>query len=777
MNSRLDMILSRFLLFSLLGVGLLYLPVSAQMPETQEENTKEDSPGPLVLEEPPKPLEPVHPRTKQQQDLLEATALFATGRRYEQREQYAKALQFYKRALRFEPDSIVILNQIYPLALELKRTEEALRYALKVAQLDPSNHQLVRQVGYELINQGDWKQALSLFEKTVQSDEIDKESPTYVILRSQMGDLYFVNEQYGKAAESYAIVRDALDEPEKFKLPARFQRLLRGDTGRFHERMGVSYLKSGEPKKAIKAFQKARDEEPNTGRMAFRLAQVYFQTNRPDEALAEMEIYLQHAVQPEDTEPYELLKSIYTALNKQKDLIPRLEREATANAQNFPLQMYLAELYQDRQQTGKALAIYRKLIQVNPAGNEKAADYIQEAFLGLLEIQLQQKKFAPAIQMLGRSVQSDRSGQLMARVLQGLEDYFVTEATDHRLAEEDLELSDEEEEKIDSLRQETYQKLLGAGNRLKSNRPENLGYGVRLAAAFLSLELQDWDKAEEWFRFTLETKPENPLRLYQQWGLGLLLEDENERAVAVFEEILEKGLNDTNDPLIHYHLAGALEMAGHTDRAIEIAKEAVAMRGDLALLHQRVAWIYYHAQRWPDAIEAYKSITTSFPGTDAAKQARSILSSIEVIRKNFPEAERWLEEVLDEYPDDPSASNDLGYLLADQDKQLQRAFRLVKIAIRSEPDNAAYLDSYAWTLFRLGQFEEALEYQTKAVKLEGDDPDGVLLDHLGDIYQALDRKNEAVNYWKQSLKSLKDATIPDPEREQKLQQKIEANSE
>ena len=42
-------------------------------------------------------------------------------------------------------------------------------------------------------------------------------------------------------------------------------------------------------------------------------------------------------------------------------------------------------------------------------------------------------------------------------------------------------------------------------------------------------------------------------------------------------------------------------------------------------------------------------------------------------KDDLPEAEEWLEQVLDEFPDDAGALNDLGYLWADQNKHLERA--------------------------------------------------------------------------------------------------------
>ena len=73
-----------------------------------------------------------------------------------------------------------------------------------------------------------------------------------------------------------------------------------------------------------------------------------------------------------------------------------------------------------------------------------------------------------------------------------------------------------------------------------------------------------------------------------------------------------------------------------------------------------------------------------------------------------------------------------------------------RITIIAEPNNPTYLDTYAWILYKSGKNELALEYIEKAIQSEGDeDPD--ILEHCGDILYALDRKEEALVYWKKAL--------------------------
>ena len=117
---------------------------------------------------------------------------------------------------------------------------------------------------------------------------------------------------------------------------------------------------------------------------------------------------------------------------------------------------------------------------------------------------------------------------------------------------------------------------------------------------------------------------------------------------------------------------------------------------------------------------------------------------------DFQEAEKNLLRSLEIAPDFAEAQNYLGYSWADRGEKLDRAYDLLKKAVKTEPENPAFLDSLGWVLFKLNRPADALIQLRKAVDLSPQ-PDATLLDHLGDIYAALHRWDEARASWKQSL--------------------------
>jgi tetratricopeptide (TPR) repeat protein len=65
------------------------------------------------------------------------------------------------------------------------------------------------------------------------------------------------------------------------------------------------------------------------------------------------------------------------------------------------------------------------------------------------------------------------------------------------------------------------------------------------------------------------------------------------------------------------------------------------------------------------------------------------------------------------------------------------------------PENGAYIDSYGWVLFKMGESKKALEQLLRAHQYIDNDP--VILEHIGDVYEALDDTENALQYWDKAL--------------------------
>lgn len=100
-------------------------------------------------------------------------------------------------------------------------------------------------------------------------------------------------------------------------------------------------------------------------------------------------------------------------------------------------------------------------------------------------------------------------------------------------------------------------------------------------------------------------------------------------------------------------------------------------------------------------------------------------------------------------PHDHSAANYLGYMWTEQDHNLDSAKALIESALEQEPDNGAYLDSYGWVFYRLGDLDRARHFILKALDKIDDDP--IVHAHLGYILADSGDPQGAVKAFRRSI--------------------------
>jgi tetratricopeptide (TPR) repeat protein len=127
------------------------------------------------------------------------------------------------------------------------------------------------------------------------------------------------------------------------------------------------------------------------------------------------------------------------------------------------------------------------------------------------------------------------------------------------------------------------------------------------------------------------------------------------------------------------------------------------------------------------------------------------LATILERQKRVDEAADAFRGALRIRPRDATTANNLGYMWADAGINLDSAKVLIELALNKEPNNGAYLDSYAWVFYRLGDYERALHYMDLALKDDGIRDEPVIFEHLGDIHFKLKNYAEAESAYRRAL--------------------------
>jgi len=88
--------------------------------------------------------------------------------------------------------------------------------------------------------------------------------------------------------------------------------------------------------------------------------------------------------------------------------------------------------------------------------------------------------------------------------------------------------------------------------------------------------------------------------------------------------------------------------------------------------------------------------------------------------------------------------NGLAYLWLESGRRLEEAGPLIDRALKLDPENAAYLDTYGWLMFKKGQFGPAAEVLLKAEQASAK-PIAEISDHRAQALWELGRREEALD--------------------------------
>lgn len=719
------------------------VPALAQNPAAPKTAAKPPQPG-IDLDESPAPFVPKTPLTEAEQDKLEAATLYSTACSLQLKDETAKALRLFQRAHRADPQALPIVRAIAEACQKLARNAEFRRYAIKGAELGDDEPQLLWQAGDLLVQAGHTADAARMFDRARRALP-SKQNPPYIILSVEAGRMYVASGQAAAAADPFAEVMHAVDNPNEYRLNRELQAPFQGEAGvKIYTLFAEAFLAAGKADMAETAFGKAQAIIPDAARQLYQAARLAAARGQHAEAIKKYDEFFASRLDL-GPEAFDFYAQSLAALGRSTELISALEKLQSASPDQVSLKLFLARRFLADKQFGKA----RPLLESIPAD----AAGRSEALAALVDIYRAERAVEPLLAVLGELV-AERQGDPNALGSADLGSAGEL-SKDARLIEE----------------------TIAAARQQAERSPQQGPHGPLLAAALLAVDARQFDAANALFDAALARMPPRRGEIMLSWGVGMLAAEQFATAANVFRRAIDERVLPADNPTFHFYLARSLEYDNKTDEALALARQALEIAPSAPRLAALAPWILYHARKYEEAAAGYRELLEKLDDNhddevlrEELKIARLVLSNIAVHRKDLPQAEAWLEEALDEFPDDVGALNDLGYLWADQNKRLGRALAMLQKAVAAEPDNYAYRDSLGWALHRLGRHAEALAEIERAAA--DPKPDGVVLDHLGDVFAALGRLPAARDAWTRALAAF-DKT--DPEQAKLVRAKLDAS--
>ncbi|MDR7132111.1 tetratricopeptide (TPR) repeat protein [Algoriphagus sp. 4150] len=535
--------------------------------------------------------------------------------------------------------------------------------------------------------------------------------------------------------------------------------MLNGSQGSRYFIEGEKNLVLDEMEKAYFYFQKAMEFSPKEPAIHYKVAEVLVKTNQAEKAMP----YATKAAEldPENKYYSLMLAEIYTNLKQPLKAADILEKLTSDGENNQQYNLDLASIYLNSGELDKALTVL-----------DRAEDYygvMEPITLQKQRIYLNKNNLSQAITE-GEKLMEARPGN-PAYVMNLVEILYNNNRVDQAL---ELVLGEIKKYPNQPELQMAAHTLL----KDKGNIDESIHY---LYSAFASPDLDPEVKSktfisqlneiktqnQEILLDSLETlmnmsSPDNDM-IYAALGERKMREQKQAEGIEYFKKSLL--INPKNAKMLEQVILGSF---GENADFIELEKFTIL--GVDEFPQKPEFWFYdgvvKSAQKKDEEAVAslQKAIELNAGKNPQLDQvAYGALGSSLYNLGDKEEAFLNFDKALEINPNDEQVLNNYSYFLSLEKKNLEKAKTMSDKVVKRFPENGTFLDTHAWVLFQMEDYEGAKKFMDLALKHEAE-PSGVMLEHYGDILFHLGKENEAISYWKKAEGS--------PEASDKLSRKI-----
>ncbi len=494
-------------------------------------------------------------------------------------------------------------------------------------------------------------------------------------------------------------------------------------------------------------------------------------------------------IYPESAATLYEISQFYMALGQEEKGVDALKRAVQSDERNFWYKQTLAAYYQQKRDLPKAVAVYEDMARQFPSR--------LEPLISLVDLYGQAKSYAEEIKALDRLEELDGKSEQISMekfrcyLLMGNKDQAFSEI--ESLSKEypydmryqnilgDVYLDNGKTQEA----YDTYQRILKevpdyaptilslaqyykkTGNDslyhaqidtilVNDNVPSDTKMELMRNMIFVSEQTtRDSTEIVSLFRRILE-RPQQNADLAMLCAQYLITKKMDKEAVPVLDQILS--IDPENKPARLQLLVYAIR-DNNLDEVIRVATPALEYNPDAMEFYYYLGLAYYQKENMDKALEVFrKGVRQVDEKSDKGivSDFYAILGDIYNTKDMKAEAYAAYDSSLVYNPDNIGTLNNYAYYLSVERKDLDKAEEMSYRTVKAEPENATYLDTYAWILFEKKRYTEARIYIEQAMK-NGGDTSQVIVEHCGDVYYMLGEKEKALEYWKKA-----DGMDPDP---------------
>ena len=478
-----------------------------------------------------------------------------------------------------------------------------------------------------------------------------------------------------------------------------------------HYELGNIYLMSNKIDLAVQSLEKAYSLDPDN----HWYTMTYLNALGAGEQYETMEGILKDKIrkEPDEVEWEYQMATLYFSQGKTKKSVKTLENIEAKYGFSEKVTLLKASVYESeeeyelaRQEIEKVMVLFPEAIQFRIVAAElclksgledQAAKYYLEilevdstniyALTNLTDYYRKKEDYKKSFEYLARSFGSDL---IDARRKMAILSYYLSE-----------------ERFINNYKEELEHLI----NVLTEKHPEEME--VRLMAADFYIQTREYDKA--------------------YWQLRIYLENGNKNFPIYMQAILLANAGSLNEELLN------------------ITGEALMSYPDSADIRFFRGLGLYEQGDFRALIANLDSISMdNLTNEDYKFQSKMLYAEACYRLNDYVRSDSIFELLIAEEPDNYTVLNNYSYYLAERGEKLNKAEMWSHVAITTNPENATFLDTYAWVLFKLERFEEAEEFILKALE-KGGENDPEINEHAGDIQVALESPEIAKSYYMKAV--------------------------
>ncbi len=494
--------------------------------------------------------------------------------------------------------------------------------------------------------------------------------------------------------------------------------------------------------KALGYFIHALENSPNNSGILYKVGETYLKINEFNKA----EAYAQKALilSPKNKYYYLLVSQIYkTQLRFQEAAIVYENLLRTLPKEKEYL-FDLAALYLYDNQLEKGLEVYDRA--------EKHFGKSPEIAFAKQQIYLRQNKLDEAI----------KEGEKLVEIFPSEEKYVISLA---RLLASNNRL--EESKKIlESLVQNSPNsvegRLLLSDVYSKTDQPEKSKENLEIIFGDTSLDINAKIELLAGFMSQL---PNSEVEIFTQRLATKMVEahPDDANSYVMFGDILLKS-GKRKEALEKYVRAVSIDDSsfnvwlnifqiemeqGQTDSLLTHSEKALELFPNQAIIYFYNGMAKMNKKQYEEAV-GMLTYGKKLSGSDENLKSvfNSQLGEAFNAIKAYEKSDVAFEAALKYNPKNYAILNNYSYYLSLRKEKLKLAKKMAARVVKDNPNNATYLDTYAWVLYVMAEYKDAKKHLERAIKNNG--ANGTIIEHYGDVLFKLGDVDKAVRQWEKA---------------------------